>query len=74
KAFVKDAYGSACDRIASLSVEQLESALPEGPILGGLPRKQVVNGIVDHTAHHRGALSVYVRHAGATPAMPYAEV
>ncbi len=74
KAFVKDAYSSARDKIASLSVEKLESALPEGPIMGGLPRKQVVQGIVDHTAHHRGALSVYVRHAGATPAMPYADM
>ncbi len=74
RAYLRDAYESARTTIAAQSIDQLESALPEGPIMGGLPRKTVVNGIVDHTAHHRGALSVYVRHAGATPAMPYADM
>jgi len=32
----------------------------------------VINAIVDHTAHHRGALSVYARLPGKVPMMPYA--
>ncbi len=72
-ALLKDSYEAACQKIAGLSNEQLNSARPEGPIMGGLPRRSVVNGIVDHTAHHRGALSVYVRHTGVAPAMPYCD-
>lgn len=74
KAMLKDSYEAARIKIAGLSDEELMIALPEGPIMGGLPRSNVVNGIIDHTAHHRGALSVYVRHMGATPAMPYADM
>jgi len=73
-AALKKSYELARVQIAAQSDEQLEAALPEGPIMGGLPRKQVVHGIVDHTAHHRGAVSVYVRHSGATPTMPYADM
>ena len=32
----------------------------------------VINGITDHSAHHRGALAVYARLLGKEPAMPYA--
>ena len=37
----------------------------------GAPKLVIVNVIKDHTAHHRGALSVYVRLLGKTPTMPY---
>lgn len=62
---------------------RLETALKERPaaewmqpiakdtIMGGAPRCSIVDGIADHTAHHRGALAVYVRLCGKTPAMPY---
>ena len=45
--------------------------LPEGPVMGGAPRLAIVNAITDHTAHHRGTLTVYSRLRGHTPAMPY---
>jgi uncharacterized damage-inducible protein DinB len=35
--------------------------LPDGTVLGGMPRIGIVREIVDHTAHHRGALTVYAR-------------
>lgn len=47
------------------------AALPEGPVMGGAPRFTVVNGVVEHTAHHRGALTVYSRLLGKVPPMPY---
>ena len=31
----------------------------------------IFSGITDHTAHHRGALTVYARVQGIVPPMPY---
>jgi len=42
-----------------------------GTILGGQPRHAIVGSICDHTAHHRGALTVYIRMRGMEPKMPY---
>ena len=39
--------------------------------MGGLPRSAIFGAITDHTAHHRGALTVYARLLGKTPPMPY---
>jgi len=47
--------------------------LPDGPIMGGEPRSHVFGAIVDHTAHHRGALTVYSRLLGKMPKMPYGD-
>ena len=47
------------------------SKLPDGPMFAGLPRSFILSGILDHNAHHRGALSVYARLCGHKPAMPY---
>jgi uncharacterized damage-inducible protein DinB len=41
--------------------------------MGGVPRMAIFGAITDHTAHHRGALTVYARLAGAVPPMPYAD-
>ncbi len=48
--------------------------LPAGPIMGGMPRYAILGAIVDHTAHHRGALTVYSRLLGKVPPMPYMEM
>lgn len=42
-----------------------------GELMGGMPRHAIFSGMADHTAHHRGALAVYARLCGRTPAMPY---
>jgi uncharacterized damage-inducible protein DinB len=39
--------------------------------MGGLPRHSVVSALMDHTAHHRGALTVYARLLGKVSPMPY---
>lgn len=67
------AYRSANDFVESKSEAELERPLPAGPIMGGEPVWQVFAAIVEHSAHHRGALSVYSRMAGMTPKMPYME-
>jgi hypothetical protein len=41
-------------------------------MLDGAPHAAVINGITDHTAHHRGSLAVYARLLGKVPPMPYA--
>jgi uncharacterized damage-inducible protein DinB len=42
--------------------------------MGGLPKKSIFGGITDHTAHHRGALTVYARLKGIVPPMPYMDM
>jgi uncharacterized damage-inducible protein DinB len=48
--------------------------LPPGPIMGGEPRFAIFGALADHTAHHRGALTVYARLRGKVPPMPYMEM
>ena len=48
--------------------------LAEGPIMGGMPRMAIFGAITDHSAHHRGALTVYSRLLGKVPPMPYMEM
>ena len=50
------------------------SKLPDGPMFAGMPRSFALGGILDHNAHHRGALSVYARLCGHKPAMPYGDM
>ncbi len=67
------AFASASEITGAKSAEELAAPLPEGPIMGGLPRFVIYGAIQDHTAHHRGALTVHSRLRGYTPAMPYME-
>ncbi len=70
-------FGRAVDNLTELinekSVEEWSQPLPEGPIMGGMPRYAILWGISDHTAHHRGALTVYSRLCGKIPPNPYME-
>ncbi len=47
-----------------------QESLPEGSPMEG-PKYGVLFGVIDHTAHHRGALSQYLRSMGKVPPMPY---
>lgn len=67
---------SFADAIAFLrgrTPEQLAQPLAPGPIMGGQPTSDIVWAMVEHTAHHRGALTVYSRLLGKVPQMPYGE-
>jgi len=66
------AYANAIRFIGQRSPEDLAAPLPPGPIMGGQPASDIVWGMVEHTAHHRGALTVYSRQLGKVPPMPYA--
>ena len=70
-AWLVRAYESAIAAVESASEEELRASIPDKRIMGGAPRYTIVNGISDHSAHHRGALTVYARLMGKTPKMPY---
>lgn len=65
------AYDNAVAFLRARTPEELAKPLPEGPIMGGQPTSDIVWGMLEHTAHHRGALTVYSRMLGKVPPMPY---
>ena len=71
RAHFRTAIDRACATLSSKSDDELMSPLPEDSIFGSVPRAAVIDGLVDHTAHHRGALATYARLIGKIPAMPY---
>jgi uncharacterized damage-inducible protein DinB len=71
RAWLDKAYTNAVSFIRSKSPEELAAPLPAGPVMGGQPISEVVWAMVEHTAHHRGALTVYSRALGKVPVMPY---
>ncbi len=68
---LETAYTSAIQFLRSRSPEDLSRPLPYGPVMGGQPISDIVWSMVEHTAHHRGALTVYSRQLGKVPPMPY---
>jgi len=71
RAWMDRACSSAKAAIETQTAKFWSEPLPPGPIMGGQPRSAVLGALADHTAHHRGALTVYSRLLGKTPAMPY---
>jgi uncharacterized damage-inducible protein DinB len=71
RAWFEKAVENAKEVLATKSDEDLLTPLPPGPVMGGMPRLAIMGGITDHTAHHRGALTVYARLNGIVPPMPY---
>lgn len=69
--WLERSFHSAKEIMGSKTAAELAQPLPAGPIMGGAPRYAILSGIEDHTAHHRGALSVYARLRGHEPKMPY---
>jgi len=68
---LKAAYANAIQFLRSRSPEDLAQPLPPGPVMGGQPISDIVWSMVEHTAHHRGALTVYSRELSKVPPMPY---
>ena len=66
------AYARAIEVVESSPEEVLRAKIEDTRIMAGQPRAAIIDGIADHTAHDRGALTVYARLLGKTPVMPYA--
>ncbi|HYG62566.1 MAG TPA: DinB family protein [Thermoanaerobaculia bacterium] len=71
RAWLEAAFARAIEVLGARTPEELAQPLPADGIMGGAPRFAIVSAISDHTAHHRGALTVYSRLLGRVPAMPY---
>ena len=71
--WMANAYENARKFFEGKSEQELLRPLPPGPVMGGVPILGIVGAIADHSAHHRGALTIYSRMLGKTPIMPYAE-
>jgi len=69
---LEKAFADVVQVIRSASDGDLCAPIPDKQIMEGAPRCAIVSAIADHTAHHRGALSVYARLLGKVPPMPYA--
>jgi uncharacterized damage-inducible protein DinB len=65
------AYDDFIEFLETLTERQLLAPLDENPILGTQPRYSVLYANADHTAHHRGALTVYLRLLGIKPKLVY---
>ena len=74
RAWLEKACAGAKAAIEGHTEAEWAELLPPGPIMGGLPRSAVLGALADHTAHHRGALTVYTRLLGKVPPMPYMDM
>ncbi|MFC1513669.1 DinB family protein [candidate division KSB1 bacterium] len=68
---LNNTYDETAANIEKMTEDEISSPLPENPILGQAPRFSVLYANSDHTAHHRGVLTVYLRLLGITPKMIY---
>lgn len=66
------AYGRALAATSEKSEAEWLELFPADSLLQG--PAAIVFGIVEHSAHHRGALTVYSRLLGLRPIMPYMEM
>ena len=73
RAWFNRAIEKAIAAVKDKAETELMEPLPPGPVMGGAPRMMVFHAMVEHTAHHRGALTVYSRLIGHVPQMPYME-
>lgn len=71
--FLNKVYDDYIAFLSGLDEAALSAPMAENPIFGTLPRFVALTAQNDHTAHHRGALSVYLRLLGVTPMMIYGE-
>jgi uncharacterized damage-inducible protein DinB len=74
RGWFEKAVADAKSALAGRSDADLLAPLPPGPIMGGAPRFAILSAITDHTAHHRGVLTVYARLNGIVPPMPYMDM
>ena len=71
RAWFDQAYGRLQQALKARPAAQWHMTIPANTIMGGQPRTCIVDGLVDHTAHHRGALTIYARLRNKAPLMPY---
>ncbi|KAA3613725.1 MAG: DinB family protein [Calditrichaeota bacterium] len=73
RVYFEKAYKNYRSVIESKTDEELLAPLKDTSIMGEAPCLAIIGATIEHTAHHRGALSVYARLCGKVPPMPYIE-
>ncbi len=68
---LEHAYEDYDSFLAGCTPEDLAEPMAPNPVFGELPRLVVFSAQTDHTAHHRGALTVYLRMLGVKPELIY---
>ena len=74
RAWMDRACAEAKSVIEAHSDAEWGAKFPPNPIMGEAPKFALFFALTDHTAHHRGALTVYSRQLGYIPPMPYMEM
>lgn len=74
RASLNHAYEMLISKIQSMSEQDLMEPMADSPVMGGEPRYYAFLSVVEHTAHHRGALTIYTRLLKKVPLMPYMEM
>ena len=74
RAWFERAVNKAVQVAESHSDDEWATPFPPNPIMGERARYEIIGAVTDHTAHHRGALTVYQRLLGLTPPMPYMDM
>jgi uncharacterized damage-inducible protein DinB len=74
RASIERACAAAHAAVEAHTEAEWAEPMPPGPVMGGEPRFAIFGALADHTAHHRGALTVYARLRGKTPPMPYGDM
>ncbi len=67
-------FAKAIETTGAKSDAELMAPLAPGPVMGGMPRMAVFGAVTDHTAHHRGVLTVHARLNAIVPPMPYMDM
>ena len=70
RAWMNKACTKAMKVLSSNSAAEMKKPIT-GPLMTGEPRSAIMVAMTDHTAHHRGALTVYARLLDRVPPMPY---
>lgn len=70
RAWMDRSFKHATDTLNAKSMAEMMKPIAPG-IMGGAPRIAIIEGLAEHTAHHRGALAVYARLLNLVPPMPY---
>lgn len=70
-AWVNRAFDRAEAEIAAMDEATLFAPMGDHEIMSDTPKMAIISAIVNHTALHRGALTVYARLLGKRPPMPY---
>ncbi len=76
RAHLAKAFARVKKLAAATSMEQMSKPVvpADSMIMPGATPVMILSAMEEHTAHHRGALSVYSRLRGHVPPMPYMEM